>query len=322
MIASADLDCVARLAPIERDVLHSGPSMQQARRYVPALFVLLWATGFIGARYAMPWAEPFAFLAARFALAFVILAGLLVLLRGTWPTTNQAKHAIIAGVLTHGLYLGGVFWSIHNGLPAGISALIAGLQPLVTALLAGWLLGEKMSPRQWLGLAVGLAGVVIVLWPKLGVSGAGINAPNLIASLIALLSICGGTVWQKRHSGGDSLMGNAFWQYVGASLVMLLASLASETGDVAVNGELVFALVWLTLVLSIGAIFLLMLMIREGEMSKVASLFYLVPAVTAIMAWALFGEQLTLVQLAGMAVATLGVALATVQPGTLARASR
>jgi drug/metabolite transporter (DMT)-like permease len=296
--------------------------MHQARKFVPALFVLLWATGFIGARYAMPWAEPFAFLAARFALAFVILAGLVLLLGSRWPTGNQAKHAIIAGVLTHGLYLGGVFWSIHNGLPAGISALIAGLQPLVTALLAGWLLGERISPRQWTGLAVGLAGVVIVLSPKLGVSGAGITAPNLVASLIALLAISGGTVWQKRHSGGDSLMGNAFWQYIGAAVVMLLAAFASETGTVTVNGELIFALVWLTLVLSIGAIFLLMLMIREGEMSKVASLFYLVPAVTAIMAWAMFGEQLTLVQLVGMAVATIGVALATVQPGTRARASR
>lgn len=296
--------------------------MHQARRFVPALFVILWATGFIGARYAMPWAEPFAFLAARFALAFMILAGLLVILRGKWPTAKQAKHAMIAGVLTHGLYLGGVFWSIHNGLPAGISALIAGLQPLVTALLAGWLLGEKVSPRQWTGLAVGLVGVVIVLLPKLGVSGAGITAPNLLASLIALLAISGGTVWQKRHSGGDSLMGGAFWQYVGATVVMLIASLASETGTATVNGELIFAIVWLTLVLSIGAIFLLMLMIREGEMSKVASLFYLVPAVTAILAWALFGEHLSVVQVAGMVVATLGVALATVQPGTRARASR
>jgi len=296
--------------------------MSEARRFVPALFVLLWATGFIGARYAMPWAEPFAFLAGRFALAFLILAGLIVALRGKWPTGKQAMHAIIAGVLTHGLYLGGVFWSIHNGLPAGISALIAGLQPLVTALLAGWLLGEKVSPRQWAGLAVGLVGVVIVLWPKLGVSGAGITAPNLIASLIALLSISGGTVWQKRHSGGDSLMGGAFWQYVGAAVVMLIAALATETGAVTINGELVFALVWLTLVLSIGAIFLLMLMIREGEMSKVASLFYLVPSVTAIMAWALFGEHLSIVQVVGMVVATLGVALATIQPGTRARASR
>lgn len=283
---------------------------------MPPLFVLLWATGFIGARYAMPWAEPFAFLALRFVLAFLLLAMLMAVLRATWPTRSQAGHAVIAGVLTHGVYLGGVFWAVHRGLPAGVAALIAGLQPLVTALLAGWLLGERVTPRQWAGLTVGLVGVVVVLWPKLGVSGEGITVPNLAATLLALVAISAGTVWQKRHPGGDSLMGGAFWQYVGAAVVMLLASLATETGAVTVNGELVFALAWLTLVLSIGAIFLLMLMIREGEMSKVASLFYLVPAVTALMAWALFGEQLTMVQLVGMAIATVGVALATVKrPG-------
>lgn len=285
--------------------------MMNARTAAPPLFVLLWATGFIGARYAMPWMEPFSFLAVRFALAFLLLAGLIVVLRAKWPTTGQTRHAIVAGVLTHGIYLGGVFWSIHRGLPAGISALIAGLQPLVTALLAGWLLRERISARQWAGLAIGLAGVLLVLAPKLGVVGSGINAPNLAASFVALLAISCGTVWQKKHSGGDSLIGGAFWQYVGASAVMLIAALVTETGEVNLNGELIFAMAWATLVLSIGAVFLLMLMIREGEMSKVASLFYLVPAVTAIIAWVLFGEHLSTVQILGMAVATLGVALAT-----------
>lgn len=276
----------------------------------PPLFVVLWATGFIGARYAMPWAEPFAFLSLRFALAAVIMAGLVVALGHRWPTAGQARHAVIAGVLTHGVYLGGVFWSIHRGLPAGISALIAGMQPLVTALLAGWLLRETVTRRQWIGLGVGLVGVIVVLWPKLGVVGAGINAATLSASLVALVAICAGTVWQKRHPAGDSLVAGACWQYVGASLVMFVAALATERGEVTVNGELIFALVWLTLVLSIGAIFLLMLMIRDGEMSKVASLFYLVPAVTAVMAWALFGEHLSAIQIVGMVIATVGVAMA------------
>lgn len=300
--------------------------MNPVKRLIPATFVLLWATGFIGARYAMPWAEPFSFLAARFALAFVLFALLVTAMRAEWPNREQGLHAIVAGMLTHGLYLGGVFWAIHRGLPAGISALIAGLQPLVTAMLAGWLLDEKISPRQWGGLAVGLAGVVLVLWPKLGVQGAGINAATLTASLSAVLGISAGTVWQKRHGGSSSLLGNAFWQYVGGAGLMALASAAVETRQFTWNGELVFALVWLTLVLSIGAIFLLMLMIREGEMSKVASLFYLVPSVTAIMAWALFGEHLSGVQIIGMAVATAGVALATAQrpsqAPTRARASR
>lgn len=295
--------------------------MPAATRFMPVLFVLLWATGFVGARYAMPWSEPFGFLAVRFALAALILAGIVLVLGYKWPTRRQAIHAVIAGVLTHGVYLGGVFWSIHQGLPAGISALIAGLQPLVTVLLAAWLLGERISTRQMAGLAVGLVGVVLVLWPKLGVTGAGITIPNLVASLIALLAICAGTVWQKRHSGGVSLIAGAFWQYVGAFALMAVASALTESGEFTVTGELIFALVWLTLVLSIGAVFLLMVMIRQGEMSRVASLFYLVPAVTAIMAWFLFGESLTAVQLVGMAVATLGVALATVQPAMRARAS-
>jgi len=295
--------------------------MPAATRFMPALFVLLWATGFIGARYAMPWSEPFGFLAVRFALAALLLAAIVTALGQTWPTRRQATHAVIAGVLTHGVYLGGVFWSIHRGLPAGISALIAGLQPLVTVLLAAWLLGERVSRRLMAGLAVGLVGVVLVLWPKLGVTGTGVNAATLVASLIALLGICAGTVWQKRHPGGDSLVAAAMWQYVGASAVMTIASLLTETGEFTLNGELIFALVWLTLVLSIGAIFLLMVMIRQGEMSRVASLFYLVPAVTAVIAWLLFDERLTAVQLVGMAVATFGVALATVQPAMRARAS-
>lgn len=295
--------------------------MPAATRFMPVLFVLLWATGFIGARYAMPWAEPFAFLAVRFALAALILAGIVLAMGHKWPARKQAMHAVIAGVLTHGLYLGGVFWSIHKGLPAGISALIAGLQPLVTVLLAAWLLGERVTARQMAGLAVGLVGVVLVLWPKLGVTGAGINAATLTASLIALIAICAGTVWQKRHSGGDSLIAGAAWQYVGASIVMAAASLLTETGEFTITGELIFAMVWLTLVLSIGAIFLLMVMIRQGEISRVASLFYLVPAVTAVIAWFLFSESLTVVQLIGMGIATLGVALATVQPAIRSRAS-
>jgi drug/metabolite transporter (DMT)-like permease len=295
--------------------------MPATTRFMPVLFVLLWATGFIGARYAMPWSEPFSFLAVRFVLAALILVAIVLAMGHKWPTRKQAAHALFAGVLTHGVYLGGVFWSIHQGLPAGISALIAGLQPLVTVLLAAWLLGERISARQLAGLAVGLAGVVLVLWPKLGVTGEGITLPNLVASLIALLGICAGTVWQKRHSGGDSLIAGAAWQYVGASALMIVAALLTETGSFTITGELVFALVWLTLVLSIGAIFLLMVMIRQGEMSRVASLFYLVPAVTAIIAWFLFGESLTVVQLVGMAVATLGVALATAQPAMRARAS-
>ncbi len=282
-------------------------------RAIPPLFVVLWATGFIGARYAMPWAEPFTFLAARFIIAFALLALLLVAMR-TRPTNRRgAMHAMIAGALMHGVYLGGVFWAIHRGMPAGLSALIVGLQPLITAVMAGLFLGEKILPRHWAGLATGFVGVVIVLWPKLGALGGGVTAATLAASIVSVIGMSAGTIWQKRFGAASDLVGGTLWQYLGGAILMTLASFAFETRTVTINGELIFAMVWLVLVLSIGAIFLLMVMIREGEMSKVASLFYLVPAVTAVIAWLLFGESLSLVQIAGMAVATLGVGLATAQ---------
>lgn len=282
-------------------------------RFIPPVFVLLWATGFLGARYAMPWSEPFTFLGARFVLALLIISALSYWLSTSKLSWRQAGQATVSGVLIHGIYLGGVFWAVHRGLPAGISALIAGLQPLVTSLLAGWFLKERIAPRQWIGLATGLVGVVVVLWPKLGVTGAGINAATLAASAIAVLAISSGTVWQKKFGTRADPFANAAWQYVGATLVMVLGSALFETREFVLNGELVFALLWLTLVLSIGAIFLLMRMIREGEMARVSSLFYLVPSVTAIIAWILFGETLTVVQIVGMAIATFGVALATVR---------
>ncbi len=302
--------------------------MPLLKRFIPATFVLLWSTGFIGARYAMPWAEPFTFLAARFIIAFVILGALMAILGARAMSRREALHAATAGALIHGVYLGGVFWAIHQGLPAGLAALIASLQPLVTALFAGRLLGEEIRPRHWIGLAVGFVGVIVVLSPKLGTLGSGVSWQTLTAATIGMAAITAGTIWQKRFVTGGGLVTGTFYQYVGGAVVMLVASLAFETHTVTINGELIFAMAWLVLVLSIGAVFLLMIMIRDGEMSKVSSLFYLVPAVTAIMAWALFGEQLTLVQLAGMALATFGVGLATAQSSpktqapTRARASR
>jgi drug/metabolite transporter (DMT)-like permease len=294
--------------------------MEFSKRLVPPLFVLLWATGFIGARYAMPWAEPFTFLAARFA--FILLAALLMVWRSRLASLPEAMHAVVAGMLMHGIYLGGVFWAIHRGMPAGISALIVGLQPLITAILAGRLLGEKILPRHWLGLALGFVGVIVVLSPKFGAIGGGVTLATLAAAVIAVFAMSLGTIWQKRFGGDTDPVSSALYQYLGAAALMAIASMAFETRAVIVNGELVFATVWLVLVLSIGAIFLLMYMIRQGAMSKVASLFYLVPAVTAVIAWALFGEQLTLVQIAGMALTTVGVGLATAQPLTRDLAAR
>lgn len=287
------------------------PFMHFPTALFPAIFVLLWATGFIGAGLAMPWAEPFTFLAARFVIAFAILALVLVFLGQRALGWRDAMHAMIAGVLLHGVYLGSAFWAIHNGFPAGLSALIAGLQPLLTAILAGAVLRETVLPRHWAGLLVGFAGVAIVLSPKLGDIGSGVNAQTLGASLLAVMGITAGTIWQKRYVTEIDLVPGTLYQYLGGALLMIAGSLMFETQAFNLTGELVLAMLWLVLVLSIGAVFLLMYLIREGAVSKVASLFYLVPAVTAVLAWALLGETLTPVQIAGMALACLGVALAT-----------
>jgi drug/metabolite transporter (DMT)-like permease len=294
----------------------------QARRLVPVLFVVIWATGFIGARYAMPYAEPFAFLAARFGTTFVLFVALAWWLGSPRLATGTALNAAGAGALIHGLYLGGVFWAVDHGLPAGLTSLIIGLQPLLTAILAGPLLGERVEARHWTGIAVGLAGLALVLGPKLGDLSGGVTAANIAACAAGAFSIALGTIWQKRTMPGADLVSATKWQYLGATIPVLLLALAVETGAYDPTPELIGAFVWSVLVLSVGAILLLMLMMRDGAMTEVASLFYLVPAVTALMSFALFGERLTAIQLAGMAVTMLGVWLATRRGSAPSRAPR
>lgn len=295
--------------------------MKLVPAFAPAAFVLLWATGFIGARYAMPWAGPFEFLTARFVLA-CLLVGAIARLAGSAPADRKgAVQAMIAGTMIHGVYLGGVFWAIRHGMPAGLSALIVGLQPLITALMAGGLLGERTLPRHWAGLAIGFAGIAIVLVPPGSPMPKGVGAATLAASVLAVVGMSAGTIWQKRFVSRLDLLTGTAWQYFGAALMMIVLAALFERDRIVLNGELVFALAWLVLVLSTGAIMLLMLLIRRGEVARVASLFYLVPAVTAVLAWALFGETLTMVQIGGMALAGVGVALAASQPSMRARAS-
>ncbi len=283
--------------------------------FVPALFVLLWSTGFVGARYAMPHAEAFTFLAVRFALALALLVPFVLLRRDRWPRRREAMHAMLAGALIHGAYLGGVFFAIEHGLPAGIAGLIAGLQPLLTALIASAMLGERLGGRQWLGLALGLVGVALVIQPNVGNAAAapGFAPGVLLAAGLGLIAIALGTVWQKRFVGGVDLLVGTALQYGGALVPAALGAALVGTYRIEWTTELVFALAWLTLVLSIGAVILLLFLIREGAVSRVSSLFYLVPGVTAVMAYFLFGEVLLPVQLAGLAVACLGVGAATWQ---------
>ena len=255
----------------------------------------------------MPYAEPFSFLSLRFVLAIGLLALLALAARAQWPGLRLAGHCMVVGVLLHGVYLGGIFWVIDHGLPAGISAMIVGLQPITVAVLAGPLLGEKVSLRQWSGLLIGTVGLVLVLAPKLEYGDSAISPVNITVCLLAMLGQTAGTIYQKRFATSVPLRTGTLWQYMGALLPCLLYALAFEKFEFDWNGELIFALGWLVLVLSIAAIFLLMLLIRDGSVSKVSSLFYLVPASTATIAFFLFGETLNWVQCSGMVLCAIGV---------------
>jgi drug/metabolite transporter (DMT)-like permease len=275
----------------------------------PAVFVILWSSGFIGAKLGLPYAQPATFLLLRFGLVLAILLPLCWLSRARRPAPRETAHVAAAGVLLQAGYLGGVFASIAHGMPAGLSALITGLQPIGTAVLSGWLLRERVSARQWVGLALGLVAVVAVVGDRIAV--AKLSAPAVLFSVLALGSITLGTVWQKRHGVGVDLRTGAAIQFLAAAVVMAPFALLFETLEVHWTGEFVFALAWLVLVLSLGAIFLLLYLIRHGAASRVASLFYLVPPTTALMAWALFGEIYSLAAAAGMGLAMLAVWLVT-----------
>ncbi|MDJ1157427.1 DMT family transporter [Chelatococcus sp. SYSU_G07232] len=280
-------------------------------RVAPPLFVVIWATGFIVARLVAPHAEPLTFLTTRYVLTILVLGGAALALRAPWPCTARGwRNGLVAGMLLHGAYLGGVFWSVRHGLPAGISALIAGMQPLMTAVLSGPLLGEPVSGRRWLGIGMGFAGVVLVLAPKLGAVG-GLPPLALAVCFGAMVSITLGTIWQKRTAAGVDLRTNAVVQFLGALLVTLPVAALLEEGRVDGSADFWIGLLWAVFGLSIGGISLLLMLIRRGAVAGVASLLYLVPPVSAVMAFFLFGESLTAVQILGMALAAVGVAVAS-----------
>lgn len=278
----------------------------------PLLFVLLWSTGFIGAKFGLPYAEPLTFLSTRYVLVIALMVLLALATRARWPADwRQAAHIGVTGVLVHATYLGGVFVAIHRGLPAGVAALVVGMQPLLTAVGAGWLLGERVTPRQWLGLALGFAGVALVVGGKAGIdSGSEDLVGMLTPALAALAGITVGTLYQKRFCPSFDLRTGAVVQFVPTLIITAFLAAETEAMQIRWTEEFVFALMWLVLVLSLGAISLLNLLIRSGSAVNVASLFYLTPPTTALMAWLLFGETLTGVALGGMGVAVTGVWLA------------
>jgi drug/metabolite transporter (DMT)-like permease len=276
-------------------------------RWAPLLFVFLWSTGFLGAKYGLPHAAPLSFLLVRYLLVIALMTALALALRASWPgDVRQWFHIGASGLMVHGLYLSGVFIAIGAGLPAGVTALVVGLQPLLTATLAGRLLGETVLTRQWLGLALGFAGVALVVADKLG---SGFGPAALAPAFVALLGITCGTLYQKRFCPRFDWRSGAVAQFLPAAVVTGLVVLVQDSYRVEWTGEFVFALGWLVLVLSVGAISLLNWLIRHGSAVNVASLFYLTPPVTALLAWLLFGETLAGLALFGMALAVWGVYL-------------
>ena len=274
----------------------------------PMLFVLLWSTGFIGARYGLPYIEPLTFLAVRMVFVVIVMTTIALIAGARWPVGPEIGHSLAAGAMVHALYLGGVFTAISQGVPAGISALIPGLQPILTSTLANRFMGEKVSRLQWAGLVLGLIGVAMVLHDRRMVAEGSVL--GWIASFVSLIGITLGTLYQKRFCGGiDWRTGNTV-QYAGAAVLFGLGAFAFETRVIHWTGELVFAMVWLVFVLSIAAVALMYWLIRRSAATGFASLFYLVPAVTALFAYGLFGEKLDALSVAGMLVCAAGVVLA------------
>ncbi len=279
-------------------------------RFAPALFVVMWSSGFIFTKLGTPYTEPFTFLAVRLSIVAVLFGLLALAAQARWPATwREAGHIAAAGALVQGFYLGGVFWAISRGLGAGIVALIMGLQPLLTAAAAGVVLGEKVTRRQWIGLAVGFAGVALVVADR-DFSGSE-DLAALVANGVALVALAAGILYQKRHAVAMDLRSGSTIQFAASALLMAAGAVLTEEMRIEWTGEFIVAMSWLVLALSLGTSLVFLQLIRRGAAAKVSSLFYLVPAVTALMAFALFDERLSPLALAGMAVAIGGVAMAT-----------
>ncbi len=278
----------------------------------PALFVVLWASGFIGAKFGLPYADPLTFLAIRMGAVVALIAIVVAVSRPSWPSRAGVGHSIIAGLLVHGLYLGGVFIAIHQRMPAGLTALVVSLQPVIISTVANRLFGERVLPRQWLGLLLGFAGVVLVVR---GRAAGDVTLLGWAAAFVGLIGITAGTLYQKRFGGGIDWRPGFLVQYAAAGSLFGVAALALETREVTWSGEFVFALGWLVLVLSFGAVWVLYFLIRRSAAARVASLFYLTPPLTALMGWTLFGETLDIVAIIGMGVSVAGVFLVNAQFG-------
>ena len=283
-------------------------------RLMPWVFVLIWSTGFIVAKYGLPHAPPLGFLVGRYAFSIACFMVWILWSRAQWPGNAwQWWHLAVTGVLMHGCYLGGVWFAVEHGMGSGLAALIVGLQPVLTAVWVSRMMGGKVTRVQWLGLLLGLVGLLLVLGRKL-MAGTEVSVLTVSATVFALLGITAGTLYQKRFVHATDVRT--------ANLVQLAAALAVtwplsqfESEPMVWNLQLVGAMAWAVLALTLGGSSLLCLMIQRGAATAVTSLFYLVPPTTAVMAWLLFGELITLSTVLGTALTALGVALVVRQTG-------
>ncbi len=280
-------------------------------RFAPVLFVLIWSTGWIVPRYSNPEADPLIFLVVRFAAAGALMLAYALAAGVAWPNRSVTLHALASGTLLHAFYLSCVWWAVAQGVPSTLSALLATVQPILTALVAPKLLGEPLGARKAAGVAIGFAGLVLTLSPKLFGEG-GLSAPvwPLMVNLFGMIGITAGAIYQKRFLKDGDLRAIAPLQYLGATAAMVPIALLFAEPRFALSLPVLGALAWAVLALSIGAIGLLLLLIRHGEASRAAQLLYLVPPTAAVQAALLFGERLSAVQVAGFAVTVVGVVMA------------
>lgn len=284
-------------------------------RYIPMIFVLLWSTGFIGAKFGLPFAEPFTILMWRMVFVVPLFLCLVVILKRPKISVADAKIQALVGLLIHGLYLGGVFAAIGSGIPSGLSALFVSLNPLLIAIFSGIVLKKQVSSKEWMSLTLGLLGVILVLYGASSWEGV-ITATGMTWLALSLLGICAGTLIQKRYAQHVDLVTGSSYQYAAALIFFTLVAFSIETRVVDWSFTFIATLVWLIVVLSLVAILLLMYMIRNGEATRVASYFYLVPPLTAFQGWLFFDEQWSWMTLFGSVLVIVALALNTPRSST------
>lgn len=280
-------------------------------RLAPAIFVLLWSTGWVVAKFGAIVSEPLTFLSIRYVTAAILFGALCWLSGASWPRdTRTIVHAVISGAFLHGIYLGAVWWAIGEGVPAALSSIIAALQPLMTALAAPFFIGERLNGRQKLGLCLGFLGVLLAVLPKFfGQGAAEIPAFALIVNMLGMAAVTYGTIYQKQHLQTGDIRSIATLQYVGAMIVTFPLALGLESLQLDFGFAFLALLAWSVLGISMGAILLLLYLLRRGQVSRAASLIYLVPPIAALQAAAIFGEELTIPMIAGTAIVVVGVYL-------------